>query len=63
MKSLEELIQSFEWKASQNECSIVSDEDLRNAAALLREYHRMITQSDTTAVGKISLNGAMLLKF
>lgn len=61
MKTLSELIESFEWKASMNECSIVTDEDLRTAAALLREYQRLTSQSDTTATSKISLNGVILL--
>ena len=59
MKSLNQLIASFEVKANQDDYAIVSKDDLEQAAQLLKDYRRSKSAEDRlNPDNAISLNSS-----
>lgn len=60
MKSIVQLITSFEQKARQDEYAIVSKSDLQTAANLLTDYQQILTDDANTKHNqKVSLNSGV----
>lgn len=60
MKSIVQLIASFEQKARQDEYAIVSKSDLQTAANLLTDYQQILTNDVNTKHNqKVSLNSGV----
>lgn len=55
MKTLSQLIASFEQKANQDDYAVVSREDLKAAAIALTSFQQMLTDTENSAK-KVSLN-------